>query len=77
MCGDALFGEAVHLLGADLHLKGLAAVQHGGVQGLVEIGPGHGDVILETPGNGPPDVMHDAQGGIAVAFIVGDDAHGQ
>src|SRR5260370_13187447 len=33
--GNALLREAVHFLGADLHLEGLAAVEHGGMQRLV------------------------------------------
>src|SRR5713226_8584810 len=77
MSRNAFFGDAVHFLGADLHFKRLAAVEHRGVQRLVEIGPSHGDVVLEAPGNRPPDVMYNAQSGIAIALVVGDDAEGE
>ena len=37
---DALLGDAVHLLGADLHLEGLPVrAHHRGVQRLIEVGP--------------------------------------
>src|SRR5262249_6845120 len=73
--GDAFLGEAVHVLGADLDFKGLAAVQDGGVQRLVEIGAGKGEIVLEAAGNGPPDVMDDAESGVAVALAVGNNAN--
>ena len=38
--GDALFGDAVHLLRADLHFERLSGMVHAGVQGLVEVGRG-------------------------------------
>jgi len=51
----------VHFLGANLDFEGLAAVQNGSVQRLVEIGPGHGYVILEAAGDRAPDVVHDTK----------------
>src|SRR5262249_48678211 len=42
--GDALFGDAVHFLSANLNFEGLAGVDDGGVERLVEVGAGHGDV---------------------------------
>jgi hypothetical protein len=75
--GNAFFGEAMHLLCADLNLEGLAAMQHGGVQGLVEIRARHGDVVLEAAGNRAPNVVDHAESGVTVAFVIGDNANGQ
>jgi hypothetical protein len=75
--GHALFGDAMHLLRANLHLERLPGVDHGGVQGLIEVGPGHGDVILKSAGHRTPHLVHDSQSGVATAHRIGDDAHGQ
>ena len=75
--GDALFGDAVHLFGPDLHFEGLALrSDHGGVERLVEVGPRDGDEVLDAAGNGPPLVVDHAQRGVAVLHRVGDDAQG-
>src|ERR1041385_6588282 len=55
MSGHAFFSDAMHFLGADLHFKRLATVNHRGVQGLIQIGPRHRDVILEAAGHRTPD----------------------
>ena len=76
--GDALLGDAVHLLGADLDLEGDAAgADHGGVQGLVQVRPRDGDEVLDAAGDGVPLVVDDAERGVAVAHRVGDDAHAE
>src|SRR4029077_1204260 len=75
--GDSLFGDAMHLLRADLHLKGLSGVDHRRVQGLVKVWPGHGDVILESAWDRPPHLMDHAERRVAVAYGVGNDAHGE
>ena len=47
--GDTVFGDLVHLPGADLHLEGDAVVaHHGGVEGLVHIGLGGADIVLKA-----------------------------
>ena len=72
---DAFLGDAVHLLGADLHLEGLPVrTHHRGVQRLVEVGPRDGDEVLDAPGNRAPLVVDHAQRGVAVLHRVGDDA---
>ena len=71
---DAVLRHPVHLPGADLHLKGeghLAPAHHRGVQGLVHVGLGDGDVVLEPAGDLVPQGMDDAQHGVAV----GDGVH--
>ena len=48
---NAVLGLLVHLAGADLHLKGDALVaDDGGMQALVAIGLGSGDIVLEAVG---------------------------
>src|SRR5213594_3489630 len=75
--GDAFLCDAMHILRADLHLEGLAAVEHGGMQRLIKIGPGDGDVVFESSGDGTPDVMDDAKSRVAVTLGVGDNTHGE
>ena len=75
--GHALFGDAMHLLRANLHLEGLPGMNHGGVQRLVEVRPRHGDVILESPGNGTPYLMDHAERRITILHRVGNHAHGE
>ena len=77
MRGDALFGDAMHFLRANLHFKRLPGMDHRRVQRLVQVRPRHGDVILEPAGNGPPHLMDHAQRRVAVANRVGNHAHGQ
>jgi hypothetical protein len=51
--GDALLGDAVHLVRADLHLDALAArADDRRVERLVHVRLGERDVVLEAPGTG-------------------------
>ena len=76
--GDALFGDAVHLLGADLDLELVAAGRdEGGVQGLVEVGAGHGDEVFDAAGDGTPDGVEQAKDGVTVLHGLTDDADGE
>src|SRR5215813_11814904 len=75
--GNTFFRDAVHFLSADLHFKGLAAVNDRCVQRLIKIGARHGDVILEAARNRAPDVVNDAERGVATALRIGDDADGE
>src|SRR6266446_3192702 len=75
--GNAFLRDAMHVLRADLHFEGLTAVEHGGVQRLVKIWPGDGDVVFESSGDWTPDVMDDAESRVTAALGIGDDAHGQ
>ena len=75
VCGDALLGDQVHLSGADLHFERLALLRHDRrVQRLVEVRLGHGDVVLDPAGHRPPHLMDDAQSGVTVFDVAGDDA---
>ncbi len=75
--GDAFLAHLVHFFGANLDFKGLAGLgDDGGVQGLVKVGPRHGDEILDTAGHGTPQVVDDAENGVAILHGVGDDPHG-
>ena len=66
--GHAVFSDLVHLLGADLHLKGDAVGAHdGGVEALVAVGLGGADIVLEAAQNGLVEVVDNAQHVVAVA----------
>ncbi len=57
--------------------KGVAVFgDHRGVQRLVEIRPRHGDEVLDAAGHRTPEVVDDAEHGVAVLHRLGDDAHG-
>ena len=76
--GHAVFGDLVHLLGADLHLEGDAALaHHRGVQALVHVGLGGADIVLEAAQNGLVQVVDQAQHVVAVRHRVHDDAEGE
>jgi len=73
--GNTFLRDAVHFLRPDLHLERLAAVEHGGMQRLIKIRPGNGDVVLKSPGDGAPDVVDNAERGVTVALRIGNNAH--
>ena len=52
-------------------------MNHSGVQGLIQIGPRHGDVIFEPAGHRAPDVVNHTKRGITVFFGIGDQANGK
>ena len=73
----AVLGMLVHGLGADLHFDGLAlGVAHHGVQGLVAVAFGLGDVIVKLFGHGHKLAVHPAQSGIASVHRGHDDTQG-
>ena len=76
--GQTVLGNAVHFTRADLHLQGAAArTHHLGVQALVAVGLGGGNVVAEALVNGHVLVVHHAQGEVAVLHLVHQDAHGE
>ena len=76
--GNAVFGDFVHLLGADLHLEGDGVIAHDrGVQALVHIGLRRADIILEAAQNGLIQIVHDAQHIVAVKHRIHDHAEGK
>ena len=67
----------VHLVGPDLDLERLAVERDDrGVQRLVEVVLGHGDVVVELAGDRAPDAVDDAQRRVAVADLVDEHADG-
>ncbi len=71
---DSRFGQPMHLLGADLDLERLAVgSDHRGVEALIEVDLGHGDEVLEAAGDRHPLRMDQAEGGVAIAEVGGDD----
>ena len=77
MGSHAVFRRLVHFPGADLHLKGDTLVADDrGVQGLVHVGLGSGDIVLEPAGHQVEQVVDMAQDVIAVGDGVHDDPEG-
>ena len=73
VCGDAVFRRFVHLPGADLHLEGDALpADDGGVQALIHIGLGGGNIILKTPGHQIEQVVDVTQHIITVGNGIND-----
>lgn len=73
--GDAVFGDAVHLVGADLDLDALGlGPDERGVQRLVHVGLGQRDEVFEAARNGGPFAVDDAEGGVTVADVFYDGA---
>ena len=70
MGGDPVLGQVVHFPGPDLDLQALLVLgDDGRVEGLVEVGLGHGDEIAEAVGDGRPFLVDDAQRGVAVLDV--------
>ncbi len=66
--GDTTFGLVVHGLGADLEFDNFAAVaEDGGMQRLIAVGFGLGDVVFDPATHWFPELMDDAEGGVTVA----------
>ena len=64
---NAAFGHGIHRLRANLELHGGAqGADQRGVQALVAIGLGDGDVVLETARHGLVELVQHAQGGVAI-----------
>ena len=73
--GDAVFGDPVHLLGADLQLGALAAKAHDRrVDRAVVVVLGDRDVVLEPAGHDLPVGVDDAERAVAVGDRRDDDA---
>ena len=72
----AVFRHAVHFVGTDLHFKrnGFAA-DHRGVQALIAVGLGRGDVILKAVRQRMIHIVDLAQCVIAFRHIVQNNAH--
>ena len=76
--GHAVLGDLVHLLGADLDLEGDAVRAHdGGVEGLVAVGLGGADIVLEAAEDGLIEVVDDAQDVVAVPHAAHDHPEGE
>jgi hypothetical protein len=78
MRGDAVFGDLVHLAGADLQFDALLRrADDGGVDGPVVVLLRRRDVVLEAAGHGVPLAVDDAERAVAVVDIVDDDAEAE
>src|SRR6185437_5147883 len=73
---DALFGDAVHLIGADLDFEMTALGSHNrSVQRLVEVGPRDGDKILDPAGDGMPLIVNNTERRVTILYRIRNDAH--
>ena len=74
--GDAELGVLVHLVRADLDFDGLAfRPDHRGVQRAIVVRLRLRDVVVELPRHRRPQVVHDAERGVAVLHVVDEHAH--
>ena len=75
--GHAVFGHVVHVPGTDLDLEGDAlGADDRGVKGLVHVGLGGADIVLEAAQNGLVHVVDAAQHAVAGGDVVHDDPEG-
>ena len=78
MRGDSFFGDAMHLFGADLHFELMAAfANHRGVQGLIAVGAGNCDEVLDAAGHGTPQRVNQTEDRVTRGDVLGDDADGE
>ena len=74
MSCDAVLGHRVHPLGANLQLHALMArSDDGGVDRLIIVRLGIGDVVLEASWNRVPGGVHDGKRPVAVGCVVPND----
>ena len=77
MCRDAFFRDTMHLLRAYLNLERLAVLTYDrSVERLVEVRAGYRDVIFDTAGDRPPEIVNGSQNGVTVLDAVCNDANG-
>ena len=70
---DAVLGDVMHLAGAYLKLHAIGVrPHHGRVQGLIAVGLGHRYVVLESPGDRPPQRVDHSQGLVALLHVLDD-----
>ncbi len=75
--GHAVLGLPVHLFGTDLDLDALAlGPDDRGVQALVAVGLGHGDVVLEAPVHRFPLRVHQTEHRVTVADVLDQHTEG-
>ena len=76
MRGDAVFRVLVHVVRSDLHFERLAfGPDHGRMQRPVAVGFRLGDVVVEFPCEGRPEVVHQPQRCVTVLDALDEDTH--
>src|SRR6185295_15853268 len=76
--GDTVFGDLVHLLGANLDFAGLpAGDQHSCMQRAIHALFGHRDVVIELARHRRPHAVDDPQYLVALAHIGDDHTDGE
>ena len=74
MGSNTVVGDVLHFLGADLDFNVHMHAEQRGVQRLVTVGLGHGNVIFEPARQRLVQAVYGAQNTVAVVFGIGDDA---
>ena len=75
--GHTVFGLPVHLFGTDLDLDALAlGPDDRGMQALVAVGLGHGDIVLEAPVHRLPLRVYRTEHRVTVADVLDQHAEG-
>ena len=78
MGGDAVLGEAVHLMGADLDLERARFDAHDcRVERLVDTLARTGDVVVELARDRAPEAMNGAEHGVTISHAVHEDTEGE
>ena len=73
--GHAVFGLTVHIFSPNLDFNTFSVgANDRGVQALVAIGFGHGDIVFEASVHGPPLRMHQPQHGVTVPDVLDQHA---
>jgi len=76
--GDPLAGCPVHFFGSNLDFERASAFEHhGGVNGLVHIEFGRGDVVFESTALRRPGMVYHSERVVAAADGLGDDPDGE
>ena len=74
---DTVFRRAVHFFRTDLNFKRLPEVgDDGGMQRLIQVGFGRGDIILDSPRHGLPFFMDFSEHLVTFVHRTHDHAHG-
>ena len=72
--GDTFLGDTVHFVGANLNFDALpVGSDHAGVERLIHVDLGQGDIILESPRHRTPLSMNHAQRFVTFALSIDQD----
>ena len=74
---NTVLGDFVHLVSSDLYFENLTEIaDNGSMQGLIQVGLRHGDIILEPAGHRFPHRMNYSQYRVTFLYVVHNDSDG-